>query len=203
MGCSPNSEVEKDLMRRIADSDQKAFNVLFERYRDRLFNYLHKITKSKETAEEIVLDVFLKIWIGRSAVTEIDNFEAFLFRVARNKALDFLRWVQRSRLQQMDLWDRMVELKSQDTADLRILYSDTASRIQNAIDHLSPQRRLVFQLSRDHGLTYEQIATRLHLSTHTVRNHLAASLQFIRTHLDPEVSGLCSLMLVASLHQVL
>jgi RNA polymerase sigma-70 factor (ECF subfamily) len=201
MECPRTTDVERELMRRVADSDQKAFNLLFERYRNRLFNYLHKVTKSKETAEEIVLDVFLKIWIGRTAVTEIDNFEAFLFRVARNKALDFLRWVQRSRLQQMDLWDQMLQLKSEESADLQVLYSDTASRVQRAIDNLSPQRRLVFQLSRDHGLTYEQIAKRLHLSTHTVRNHLAASLQFIRTHLDPEMSSLCSLFLFTTLYQ--
>jgi|SRR5690242_3082728 len=174
---------ERELLRRIADSDQKAFDQLFERYRNQLFTYLLKITKSKETAEEIVLDVFLKIWTGRSIIIEIDNFEAFLFCVAKNKALDFLRWARKSRLQQMELWSRMQEMLSPEQADHKIAFADTAASVQQAVAQLSPQRKIVFLLSREHGLTYEQIAERLHLSTHTVRNHVAASLQFIRSHL--------------------
>jgi RNA polymerase sigma-70 factor (ECF subfamily) len=193
---SMTSYPERDLLSRITDGDQEAFNILFEQYRDRLFSYLYKVTKSKETAEEIVLDVFIKIWTGRSVIIEIDNFEAFLFRVARNKALDFLRWVQKSRLQQMELWSRMQEGHATAAADEKILLEDTATSIRQAIAQLSPQRKMVFQLSREHGLTYEQIAQRLHLSTHTVRNHMAASLQFIRSHLGTDLTYALLLLII-------
>lgn len=144
-----SSDIE--LLQLISEGDQKAFNILFERYRDQLFHYLSKITKSNETSKEIVLDVFLKIWTGRSILTEIDNFEAFLFRIARNKAIDFLRWTQKSKLQQMELWNRMQEMTGPESAYNEIAFTETNSIIQKAIEQLSPQRQLVFQLSREQG----------------------------------------------------
>lgn len=181
---------DQELLHRITEGDQGAFDQLFERYRDRLFHYLQKVTKSNETAEEIVLDIFLKIWTGRSILAEIDNFEAFLFRVARNKALDFLRWVQKSRFRQMELWDHIQEMAAAETADQEVLLAEIHSSVQQAIAQLSPKRKMVFQLSREQELTYEQIGRKLHLSTHTVRNHLAASLQFIRAHLKADLNGM-------------
>jgi RNA polymerase sigma-70 factor (ECF subfamily) len=180
---------DQHLLGRIAASDQKAFDVLFEKYRNRLFHYLLKVTKSKETSEEIVLDVFLKIWQGRSLLTKIDNFEAFLFRIARNKALDFLRWAQKRQVVQIELWGQMQDELAADAADNKLLLRHAEAAIQYAVKQLSPQRKMVFQLSREHGLTYEQIAERMHISSNTVRNHLAASLQFIRQHLA-ENSGI-------------
>lgn len=79
-------EVQDDhiLLAQIEESNEKAFNTLFERYRDRLYNYFVKVSKSKESSEEMVLDVFLKIWNNKQILKEINNFEAFLFRVAHN-----------------------------------------------------------------------------------------------------------------------
>lgn len=190
---------EKELLHLIGHSDQKAFNALFEKYRGRLFAYLFKIIKSKETAEEIVLDVFLKIWVGRSILQEIDHFEAFIFRIARNKALDFLRMAQKSKLYQLELWQKMQELSSADAADTQSILADTTLAIRDAISMLSPQRRKVFQLSREHDLTYEQIAERLQISTHTVRNHIAASLQFIRAHLHTKEAWTLFLLIILDL----
>jgi len=175
---------DQDLLSRIADSDQGAFNVLFERYRNRIFGYLFTIIKSKEVAEEITLDVFLKIWEGRTEAREINHLEAFLFRVSRNKAVDFFRQLQKSREEQTALWNRMQDQLTTGAADHALLFADVATAVRQAVDKLSPQRKMVFQLSRDHGLTYEQIAERMQISSNTVRNHLAASLQFIRTQLD-------------------
>lgn len=191
----PSPHTDQELLEQIAASDQKAFDLLFGRYRNRLFSYLLKVTKSRETAEEIVLDVFLKIWQGRSLLNEIDNFEAFLFRIARNKALDFLRWTQKRQTAQIELWNRMQEDSIAESADNKLLLRHTEEAIQYAVKQLSPQRKMVFQLSREHGLTYEQIAERMHISSHTVRNHLAASLQFIRSHLATNGNALLSCFL--------
>lgn len=187
---------EKEWLRRIAASDQKAFNELFTRYRDRIFAYLFKITKSRETSEEIVLDVFLKIWMGRTILEEIQNIEAFLFRVARNKAVDFLRLTQKSRLQQLELWDRIQGLAPCDQADFNTLLKETHASLERAVDQLSPQRKRVFQLSHEQGLSFEEISKRLNLSRYTVRNHLAASIQFIRAHLDTELGVIALVILL-------
>ncbi|MGH2613324.1 MAG: RNA polymerase sigma-70 factor, partial [Rhabdochlamydiaceae bacterium] len=177
--------------------DSYAFKMLFERYREHIYNYLLKVTKSCETSEEIVLDVFLKIWQGRSLLIEIDNFEAFLFRVARNKAIDFLRWLKKRKFEQIGLWNRMQELREMEVpADTHIHLQETQEIIKNTVLQLSPQRRMVFELSRDEGLTYEQIAERMHISSNTVRNHMAASLRFIRYNLSTSIVLICLYFLV-------
>jgi RNA polymerase sigma-70 factor (ECF subfamily) len=79
----------------LAEGDEKAFNALFERYKDRLYHYLFKITKSSEISEEIVIDIFVKIWVGREIMDRIQNVESFLHKVAYHKAIDFLRVTSR------------------------------------------------------------------------------------------------------------
>jgi len=82
---------DAELQMQIAEGDESSFQRLFERHRDKLFNYLFSIVKSREIAEELVIDVFLRLWIGRELLTEIQNMDAFLHKVAYNKAIDFLR----------------------------------------------------------------------------------------------------------------
>jgi RNA polymerase sigma-70 factor (family 1) len=179
----------------MAKGDENAFNRIFSRYRNQLYVYLLKITKSKETAEEIVLDTFLKIWIRRDIAGDIDNFEAFLFRIAHNQALDILRAAQRSPLIQQEIRDLML-IGTSGRADDSLHYKDADTAIRTAIQQLSPQRQIVFRLSREQDLTYDQIAAKLQLSRHTVRNHLSASLQFIRTFLRHDVDLLIALLVL-------
>jgi RNA polymerase sigma-70 factor (family 1) len=182
----------EELLRLIASGDEKAFNQLFERYRNRLYSYLIKITKSPESAEEATLDVFLKIWNARAILREIGNFEAFLFRVAHNQAVDHLRRAAKSKLIQQELWIGLETLAASETADQRILSSDMETQIASAMNRLSPQRREAFRLSREEYLNYDEIAERMQLSRNTIRNHLSAALQFIRDNLDkgPEMATL-------------
>ena len=169
---------------KIKEGDEHFFNLIFGKYRNQLFAYLYKVTKSKELGEEIVLDVFLKLWHGREAITEIQNFEAFLYKVAHNKAIDFFRSAKRSQALQQALWETMAEAPADDNADSRLLLKNTDALIKEAISQLSPQRKKVFELRHYEDLSYAEIATTLNLSSNTVRNHLAASLQFIRDYLE-------------------
>jgi RNA polymerase sigma-70 factor (family 1) len=168
---------------KMSGGDEHFFNLIFEKYRNRLFAYLFKVTKSRETAEEIVLDVFLKLWHGRNIVTEIENLEAFLFRVAHNKAIDFFRAAKRNPKMQQEIWELITEAISSETADKKLLDKNIEELVQSAVSQLSPQRRKVYYLRNDEGLSYNEIAEELSLSSNTVRNHLAASVQFIRDYL--------------------
>lgn len=169
---------------KIKEGDEFFFNVIFEKYRNQLFIYLYKVSKSKEVAEEIVLDVFLKLWHGREAITEIKKLEAFLYSVAHNKAIDFFRAAKRSPILQEAVWEAMSEISETDNADARLRYNNLQELINEAISQLSPQRRKVFELRQNEGLSYAEIAVTMNLSTHTVRNHLAASIEFIREYLN-------------------
>ncbi|MBC9929249.1 RNA polymerase sigma-70 factor [Chitinophaga qingshengii] len=175
---------DSELLLQIAGADQQAFNELFERYRDRLFAYLFSVTKDREASEELVLDTFLKIWQNRATLPELDHFEAFLFHIARNKSLDFFRQLQRNRERQTALWNIMYERQTGLSADQALLKEEVLKAIRMLVAEMPPQRRMVFRLSREQGLTYEQIAQRMNISPHTVRNHLAVSLRQIRAGLN-------------------
>lgn len=171
------------LLLKISQGDQAAFSTLFEQYRNQLFTYLFKITKSAETSEEMVLDVFLKIWHGKEAIPQIKNFDAFLYRVAHNKAINFLRSIKRDTVLQQQVWDLMKEPPSGEHADNSLLFKSTEAIISEAVSNLTPQRQKVFILHHQ-DITNEEIAERLQLSRNTVRNHLAASVDFIRKFLS-------------------
>jgi RNA polymerase sigma-70 factor (family 1) len=175
---------KETLLLKISQGDQAAFNTLFGMCRNHLFAYLFKITKSAETSEEIVLDVFLKVWHGRASITDIDNFDAFLYRVAHNKAIDFLRSLHRNPLLQQQVWSQLQEPLSDEKADKNLLLKNAESFIGEAVRKLTPQRQKVFYLHHYQGFSNEEIASHLQLSRNTVRNHLAASVDFIRKFLS-------------------
>jgi RNA polymerase sigma-70 factor (family 1) len=172
---------ERELLRQMSEGSETAFKTLFEQYRNKLYHYLHHITKSREVAEEIVMDVFLKLWLGREMVIEINHFDAFLFRVAQNKAIDFLRSANRDHALRHHLWEEMQS--AADRADSRVICTEIETTIRQAVSHLSPQRQLVYQLSREDNLTHDQIASRLNLSKNTIKNHIVESVRFIRGYL--------------------
>jgi RNA polymerase sigma-70 factor (ECF subfamily) len=173
---------EKRLLQLISTGDEGAFKTLFEKYRGKLYAYLKSITKSPEAAEEIVMDVFLKVWIGRNSVTEINNFDSFLFRIAHNKAIDFLRALHRDQTLFTLVWEE-IQVAGSQTADGSLKEKESHAILQAAIDQLSPKRRLVYELSRENALSHDQIAAYLNLSKSTVNNHLVESLRFIKNHL--------------------
>ncbi|MBC7890537.1 MAG: RNA polymerase sigma-70 factor [Ferruginibacter sp.] len=180
MNMNDQNKTDLLLIFKLSQGDQLAFKSLFEKYRNQLFTYLYKITKSAETSEEIVLDVFLKMWDGRELAPGIENFNSFLYRVAHNKAIDFLRSVKNNPLMQTELWEAMQEQISGEAADANLMLKNTEDLLNNAIGNLSPQRQKVFILHHHHGFTNDEIAKKLSLSKNTVRNHLFASFEFIR-----------------------
>jgi len=170
------------LLQQIAERNENAFKSLFDQYKGRLFLYINNIIKSKEVSEEIVMDVFLKIWLGKELVKEIDNFDAFLFRVAYNKAIDFLRSAARDPKLRDLVWHEM-QVAGGISADQQVITREYEEKLREAIGLLSSQRRLVYQMSREKGLSHIDIARELGLSKNTVSNHIVESQRFIRSYL--------------------
>lgn len=173
---------ERTLLKQVAERDEQAFKALFDAHRDRLYTYILGMIRSKEVAEELVMDVFLKIWLAKDVVIQIENFDAFLFRVAYNKSIDFLRSAARDPVFRNLLWND-IEMAGDTYADSTVMQHEYESKLREAVSLLSPQRKVVYLLSREKGFSHADIARKLHLSKSTVSNHIVESQRFIRTYL--------------------
>lgn len=172
---------EAALHSEIALGNQEAFREFFDNHRTKLYNYLYTVVKSKEIAEEIVIDVFLKLWTGRELITEIQNMDAFLHKVAYNKALDFFRIASRNAILQKFVRREMEALREKQS-DNKLQEWECKDIINKALERLSPRRRVIFTLNRIDGLSYDEIAEKLQLSRNTVRNTMAETLRSLRSY---------------------
>ncbi len=179
----PDFHTEKELLAQVSAGDEKAFKDLFATYYEQLYHYIFGFIKSKQVSEELVMDVFLKIWLGRDLITQIEKFDAFLFRVAHNKSIDFLRSVARDPKFKDLLWEN-IQLTNNVESDSSILMQEYEIKLREAVSLLSPQRKKVYQLSREQDMTHDQIAAQLNLSKSTINNHIVEAQRFIRSYLS-------------------
>ena len=169
------------------------FKCIFDTYKNRLYGYVLAITHSAYAAEEITQEIFLKLWLCRDMLEQVENMEAYLCTIARHKSLNFIRKAAYDARLMKELQSSMRPASNNvEEYTLKVEYDHI---LQEALAHLSPQRRRVYQLSRLQGLNHAEIAGELQLSPHTVKNHLVEALRFIRTYLGQ--SGTALLCLVA------
>jgi RNA polymerase sigma-70 factor (family 1) len=174
---------ERELLLKIADGDQRAFGMLFEEHQQLIFNIALKLTRSRSRSKEVVQDVFLKIWNKRTELLEIDNFGAFINRVARNKSIDALRVIAREALRTVELQE--AHLETGDTQTEKTLeFQETTALIKEALASLTPQQRRAYQLCHEMGLKYEEAATEMGISPGTVQTHMKLALRNIRKYLN-------------------
>jgi RNA polymerase sigma-70 factor (family 1) len=169
---------EKELLELIAESDESAFAKLFTHYRDRIYSIAFKLTKSTVIAEEIVQDVFLRIWLKRANLNEIQNFNAYLFIVTRNDAYKVLKGIARNYKIAL-LTDEDQSLMINDTGDL-IMEREYNLLLQNAVNRLPNQQREVYSLVKEQGLKRDEVAHQLNIQPETVKFHLAQAMKNIR-----------------------
>lgn len=169
------------LLQLMSSGNEMAFKKLYDKYYDKIFAVALNFTKSKVIAEEIVQDVFLKIWLKREALTGVDNFEAYLFIMARNHIYNCLRSKMKD-IVYLDYLQNYFAVVEDATSSLYT--KDIYKLISEAREKLPPQQRRVFELSRYEGLNHKAIAEKLSISTLTVKAHLTKALQFIRQKLE-------------------
>jgi RNA polymerase sigma-70 factor (family 1) len=179
----PNSETlahDRMLLRKIAAGDEIAFKVVFETYRKKVFAYAVKIIKSEVAAEDVLLDVFLKIWQHQD-LTGIENLESYLKTTTRNTTLKVLRRRQLELKVNYEMYRDWHE--DQYNTEEAIDLNDASHILQEAISLLPPQQKLVYTLCREEGLKYSEAAERLSLSPLTVKTHMQHALRFLRKYL--------------------
>lgn len=176
-----NSISESDLLISICNGNEQDFGKLFFNYKDLVFSIALTVTGNSFDAQEVVQDVFSRIWLYKQTLSTIGNFNAWVRTVSKNRSLTLLK-------------KRAVELKNKEllaghlpratnSAEGLIQKKELQILINNAMQELSPQQRKIFELSKLDDMDRGTIAKRLGLSATTVSNHLTAALKVVRGYL--------------------
>ena len=162
------------LLSRIATGDNEAFKTLFEMFYPKVKIFLVKFLKDENTAEDISQDIFVKIWTYREALPDIRSFNTYLYRMTRNAALNHLRGnhskIDISKMSVLD--DKDIEAEYQ-TKEKELL-------IRLTVEYMPPQRQRIFKMSREQGLSNDDIALKLGISKKTVENNITLALKDLR-----------------------
>ena len=184
---------EKALLTQIVQGNETAFRIVFDHYRDALYSFALKVVQHEVIAEEIVQDVFVKIWMNRQGLSAIRNFADFLFIITRNHTLNSLRRLAKEKKLTIAATGQLpMEAIS---AEATILQRDYDRVLQQAIDRLPPQQKLVFTLSRLQGLSREEVAAQLNISAGTVKTHMKQAIRSIRSYFKDHNNAILCLMI--------
>ena len=164
---------------------ESLFSEIFREHEHRLYILAYRLTKSDLYAKDIIQEVFLKLWECRENIHTINNIEAWLYRLTENKTIDFLRKAAADTRLKESIWNKMQEIVNE--AEICVAVKEYNQIIQKAISQLPPQRKLIYQLYKEEGLNYKQIADELHISRHTVKNHLFTAVRSVRNFLAKNV----------------
>lgn len=158
--------------------DEIAFRRLFDIYSPGLLRFSYSILKKKELAEEVVSDVFFKVWVHRSRLPEIENFKAYLFTSSRNTALNYLDKEKRNRAIQLE--DIEVPLQLDEICpESELISKELREAIAKAIDHLPERCKLIYSLAKIEQLKYKEIAKILDISVKTIDHQLTIAIKKI------------------------
>jgi RNA polymerase sigma-70 factor (family 1) len=172
---------EQELLTRIAEGDEVAFSLLYHHYYPKIYALARHFTESPVFAEEIVQDVFLKVWLKQQSLHEIVDFDSYLFVMARNQIYMYLKKMANSKTQPAELIS--FDPADAHTPERRLQSKEYALLLAQAVNRLPRQQSDVYRLSKEEGLTREQIAAHLNISPETVKVHLTRAMRSIRTFL--------------------
>ena len=152
-----------------------AFDAVYHWYSNRLFGFVIRYIKQKEDAEGIVQEVFLKIWESRDKINLHSSFDSFIFTIAYNTTINLLR----KRINEQKYRAKLNSIQPIANADQiidDIHFKELNGKILSLLNELTPRQKEIFLLSREEGLTHQEIADALNISVNTIKNHLVKTL---------------------------
>jgi len=174
---------EKELLTRVARGDETAFHTLFSQYSHKVYHSALRLLQSASHAEDVLQEVFMKIWLGREKLPGINCFSAYLNTITRNHIYNALRKLAGEELLLEKLFSPPPAANRPDTAIENMSLKELQDALQKVMATLTPQQKKVFELSRMEGLKHEEIALRLNISRETVKKHVSEALRIIRGQL--------------------
>ena len=172
---------EKELLIQLREGNEDAFDFFYQKHSSQIFRKLYKMTRVSSISEELLQDVFVKIWEKRHLIDPEKSFRSYLFQIAQNLVYDLYRKVARDERLQSEIKRSFVEF--QYLTEESIHLKDTQQIISQAIDTLPPQQKLVFTLCKIEGKSYDEVSTALGVSTSTINGHIVKATKSIKRYM--------------------
>ncbi|QIH33619.1 sigma-70 family RNA polymerase sigma factor [Sphingobacterium sp. DR205] len=176
------SPLETAILEKLKNGDIDSFNEIYFQYSPKIYIRLIKLVKNPIVVEEILQDVFTKIWLNREKIDPVKGFVSFLNHISDNLAMDFFRKVQRDKVLQLEIWASAVELYYH--TEEKVFAKDTQQMLSKAIESLSPKRKEILMLNKFQEKSYKEIADQLGISVSTVSNQLVSALKDIKKYIQ-------------------
>lgn len=194
-----SAHTDTELFHAIAAGNEKAFEQLFSSYRNKVYTIALKITGSTELAEEVLLDVFLKVWIKREQLPHIEHFSAWLFTVTRNRVFKTLKQQALHAAGEAITGDDDLLLSHTHHPGVVLVEKEYWQVLHEAVAQLSPQQKKVYHLIKENGLKREEAAAALNLSPETVKRHLAEAMHAIRAYCSYHLGTYAAILIIKEL----
>lgn len=168
----------------VSQQDRYAFGLLFERHYDCLRDYAFKLLQDKELAEEVVCDVWVRLWAQRQRLTLTVGLKPYLYRATRNRCIDELRRRAKQPQQVRDALEMVHPHYA--SPEVNLISQEACASLDRWVAALPPQGQHIFRLCREERLSYQAVAEQLGISVRTVETHMRRSLMFLREKLKRE-----------------
>jgi len=175
-----------EVLRQLALGNEFAFVQIIDRYEQKVFSVAYKFLKSREHAKEIVQEVFMRVWNKRDAFSEAKNLEALIYTTTKNLTLNFLEKLANERKAQYKFTEARTNISH--VTEYALQDNEYETMLQRSLEQLPPQQLLVYQLAKVEGLSYEETAERLNITTNTVKYHIKHIHRFLREKLEIHTS---------------
>ncbi|WP_164714123.1 RNA polymerase sigma factor [Chitinophaga rhizosphaerae] len=192
---------DSELLLQVAKGDEKAFTTLYWQYSGTLYRNFLRMVKDETIAEELVQDLFSRIWQKRESLQVEKSFKAYLFRAGYHLMIDFYRKLKRDQ----DLYGHFRQVASENYNHIEEIFNlkDSQALLARALDALSPQQQKAFRLCRMEGKTYREAAEEMGISPHTVKEYFTKANHAVRAYLAEHIDISLGLLLLYVLHRSL
>jgi len=174
---------EVNLLQRLKKGDTKAFLQIYNRYHLILYVYVLRFVKIPSLAEDVVQDVFLRIWEVRQGIKPELCFTGYLYHISRNRVFKLMKKIANEQELRNHVMIQLSGILENREVEQKLQWHKYEDFLQQAISLLPPQRKKVFKLCREEGRSYEQTANKLGISRNTVKEHMVLAMRSIRKYL--------------------
>ncbi|MFV0378379.1 MAG: RNA polymerase sigma-70 factor [Mangrovibacterium sp.] len=172
----------KTIVRDLANGDKQALDEIYKFFYPKLYAFAKSFLKVEDNINDILQDVFVKLWMNREKINRVDTFNSYLFTIAKNTIVSYFR--DKTRDLQFETRIKAVLAENQLELHDELEYKELKSNIDAIIDQLPEKRKQIFILSREDGLSNNEISEKLGISVKTVEDHMTHALKFIRKNME-------------------